>query len=95
MTRTMISAVRVFCTASGVLPLTFAAACSAVAPEPPALEYLVQYPKPVDGADSLIIASFDASIEVAIPIAKALVIRSTRSLTDLRTIPDIFTVDPI
>ncbi len=95
MKRKLISAVRVLRAAIGVLPLTIAVACSAGAPEPPAVEYLVQYPKPVDGADSLVIKSFDASIELAIPVAKSLVIRSNRSLAELRTIPDVFTVDPI
>lgn len=52
-------------------------------------------PAAVNGTDSLSITSFDAIIELAIPVAKALVIRTTRSLTDLRTIPDILTVEPI
>lgn len=95
MKRSVISAVRVSYAVVGLLPLVFAVACSAGAAEPPLVEYLVQYRDQVDGADSLILNSFDASIELAIPVAKSLVIRSTRPLTDLRTIPDTYTVDPI
>ncbi|MGH7584246.1 MAG: hypothetical protein ACREL5_13580 [Gemmatimonadales bacterium] len=71
------------------------AACSAGVPEAPVRDYLVQYPQPVDGADSLVIKEFDASIELAIPVAKSLVIRSSRALSALRTIPDITNLDPI
>lgn len=75
--------------------ITFLGACSPGLPPASQHLYVVQYKAPLNGADSTVISGMGGSIVFAIPLAKAIIFRSSRSSAEVRSIPDTWNVTSV